>query len=204
MMNVVIMNEPKQKREGKQSKRPEFIDVVVKSQANENLLIEFDLSVSIYNSESDRDIMKQFIVDSLFHKYEATSNAAVRQVGVTAESRVKGSYYIFNRYFQKELFLDMVMNDLDFSILYVDERFKVSKLQSRLYAYFVTPKTGIIAFSLLNQVVLTENDPLFKITKQSGPEKSFAPIGGDPQRERGKGAANKTRYTVHQNKNIFR
>lgn len=166
-MNVVIMNEPKQKREGKQSKRPEFIDVVVKSQ-NENLLIEFDLSVSIYNSESDRDIMKQFIVDSLFYRYQATSNAIVTQIGVTAESRVKGSYYIFNRYFQKELFLDMVMNDPDFSILYVDERFKVSKQQSRLYTYFVTPKTGIVAFSLLNQVVLTENDPLFKITKQSG------------------------------------
>ncbi len=57
---------------------------------------------------------------------------------------------------------------LNFSILYVDERFKVSKQQSRLYVYFVTTKTGIVAFSLLITVILTENDPLFKIKTPDG------------------------------------
>ncbi len=34
----------------------------------------------------------------------------------------------------------MIMNDPDFSILYVDERFKVSKQQSRLYVYLLQLK----------------------------------------------------------------
>ncbi len=59
------MNEPKQKREGKQSKRPEFIDITVKPN-NENLLIEFDLSISIYNSEEDRNILKNYLIETLF------------------------------------------------------------------------------------------------------------------------------------------
>ncbi len=79
----------------------------------------------------------------------------------------------------------MIMNDPDFSILYVDERFKVSKQQSRLYVYFVTTKTGIVAFSLLNQVILTENDPLFKIKTPMVEIKS------------------KSWYAIYQNKNII-
>ncbi len=170
------MNEPKQKREGKQSKRPEFIDITVKPN-NENLLIEFDLSISIYNSEEDRNILKNYLIETLFPQNLGNSSSVLGRsltqfpeliVGPTLENKVKGSYYIINRYFQKEIFLDMIMNDPDFSILYVDERFKVSKQQSRLYVYFVTTKTGIVAFSLLNQVILTENDPLFKIKTPDG------------------------------------
>ncbi len=48
------MNQNK-KEKVNQSKRPEFIDITVKPN-NENLLIEFDLSISIYNSEEDRNI----------------------------------------------------------------------------------------------------------------------------------------------------
>ncbi len=176
VLNIIIMNEPKQKREGKQSKRPEFIDITVKPN-NENLLIEFDLSISIYNSEEDRNILKNYLIETLFPQNLGNSSSVLGRsltqfpeliVGPTLENKVKGSYYIINRYFQKEIFLDMIMNDPDFSILYVDERFKVSKQQSRLYVYFVTTKTGIVAFSLLNQVILTENDPLFKIKTPDG------------------------------------
>ncbi len=161
VLNIIIMNEPKQKREGKQSKRPEFIDITVKPN-NENLLIEFDLSISIYNSEEDRNILKNYLIETLFPQNLGNSSSVLGRsltqfpeliVGPTLENKVKGSYYIINRYFQKEIFLDMIMNDPDFSILYVDERFKVSKQQSRLYVYFVTTKTGIVAFSLLNQVI---------------------------------------------------
>lgn len=166
ILNIIIMNEPKQKREGKQSKRPEFIDITVKPN-NESLLIEFDLSISIYNSEEDRNILKNYLIETLFSQNSLQETMQLT-VGPTLENKVKGSYYIINRYFQKEIFLDMIMNDPDFSILYVDERFKVSKQQSRLYVYFVTTKTGIVAFSLLNQVILTENDPLFKIKTPDG------------------------------------
>ncbi len=70
-------------------------------------------------------------------------------VGPTLETKVKGSYYIINRYFQKEIFLDMIMNDPDFSILYVDERFKVSKQQSRLYVYLLQLKPGICSIQFV-------------------------------------------------------
>ncbi len=141
------------------------------------MLIEFDLSISIYNSEEDRNILKNYLIETLFPQNLGNSSSVLGRsltqfpeliVGPTLENKVKGSYYIINRYFQKEIFLDMIMNDPDFSILYVDERFKVSKQQSRLYVYFVTTKTGIVAFSLLNQVILTENDPLFKIKTPDG------------------------------------
>ncbi len=102
------------------------------------MLIEFDLSISIYNSEEDRNILKNYLIETLFPQNLGNSSSVLGRsltqfpeliVGPTLENKVKGSYYIINRYFQKEIFLDMIMNDPDFSILYVDERFKVSKQQ---------------------------------------------------------------------------
>ncbi len=48
----------------------------------------------------------------------------------------------------------MIMNDPDFSILYVDERFKVSKQHKVGCMYILLQlKLDIVAFSLLNQVI---------------------------------------------------
>jgi hypothetical protein len=159
-LSIVLINEPKQKKEGKQQKRSDFIDVVIKLSKSE-LLVEFDLNVSIYDSIEDRKILKQFLINLLLP--DEINDKPV--IGDTFENSVKGSYFIANRYFQKEIFLDMIMNEKSFSELYVDERFKVSKQQTRLYIYFTNVTTGVVAFSLLNQVILTENDPLLILSK---------------------------------------
>ncbi len=63
VLNIIIMNEPKQKREGKQSKRPEFIDITVKPN-NENLLIEFDLSIRFITLKKI-EIFKKLLIETL-------------------------------------------------------------------------------------------------------------------------------------------
>lgn len=170
VLSMVLVSETRQKK-----KRFEFIEVTITLIASSNHVnIELDLSVE--NSEESRTLLKNFIISSLFKHTDGII------VGDTVESKVKGSYYVLDRYFQKEIFLDMIMNDPNFTSIYVDERFKVSKQQSRLFAYFVTPKTGTVAFSLLNQVV-TENEQhpkhRIKVRISSIKEKSTIPFFQD-------------------------
>ncbi|CCV02483.1 Dynein-like beta chain [Armadillidium vulgare iridescent virus] len=174
VMNTTVRTLEIKKLKEEKRRKPEFIDIVIKtySQDVDKIMVEFDVNVKenaimaggtpSYDVDL-KDTLQSFVMDILFSspdEYNIISN--------DTSAKVKGSYYILNKYFQKELLLDAVMNDSVFSTLFVDERTKVTKQQTRLYMYFETRKTGLVSFSLLNQVAVTENDPLLRIIKGGG------------------------------------
>lgn len=166
---LIITNTSLKRDERK--RKPEFIDILVRVGSGPNiteLLVEFDLNVVPQNNIKDpnydvslKETLQTFIMDIL------VPNKEYEILKSDSGTKVKGSYYIINKYFQKELLLDAIMNDPLFSVpLFVDERTKVTKQQTRLYMYFKSNVTGLVSFSLLNQVVLSDNDPLLRLFKR--------------------------------------
>lgn len=141
---------------GKKNKKTEFINIIFKP-IKENVRdveftkipIEFDLSIGKKNSETINNLqikIEKFIMGIFFPE----SSTAYKIISHN-NSKIKGSYYISDKYILREIFLDMIMNDNLFSaLLYVDERLKVTKYQYSIHCYFNTTKTGLVSFNITN------------------------------------------------------
>nr|UOX61030.1 MAG: dynein-like beta chain protein [Diabrotica toursvirus 3a] len=124
--------------------------LVIETGYNEVVIKEIDSTTFII--ETDSTFEYGFIKDLLMTDFKITS---------TENTKISGYFEILNKNFHKDLFLDEIMNNPQFLNFYTNERFKVSKMFSRLNLFYYSLKTGTVNFSMRNE----DNNILIKIKK---------------------------------------
>lgn len=137
-LNIVLLNTDSKKR-------VTFYDISI-TEIDES---HFEIEIDVPNDEQITSIL-----DSIFQDINYT-------IISSTSSKIKGTFYIKNTNFNKELFVDEIMNNDYFFNLYINERFKVGKNFNRLHIYMYSIKTEHVAFTMGQE----NTDIVIKINK---------------------------------------
>lgn len=123
--------------------------VQVKLENKNVLMVDFELNID-EDVNRAKEELKQLIVTSL-------PTTATIQMKKERELRIQGTYYIHNTYFYREMFVDAILNEPQFAIMYIDERHKLMARKNVLRANLHTIQTGMVKFNLSNHTPTNED-----------------------------------------------
>lgn len=154
-----------QQKKGRLSDYTEII-IKLKEESPDSIIVTFKYNV------------KNTTKEELINHFLSVLNINLKQIKSEKINSIKGTFYFpkLNVPFTKEIILDMIMNNTEFSNILVVNEFKI-KHQGSLYIYFNNPKAGNITASILSNISNGEMFPLnniyckIKVTKADNIEK---------------------------------
>ncbi|GHV49491.1 hypothetical protein AGMMS49579_01330 [Spirochaetia bacterium] len=122
---------------------PQFV-IKIKLESNNTVIVNYEINIS-----DKIDNIKLQIVEILS---KALPQGTTLTIEDEKESKIQGSYTIFNTYLIREIFLDLIMNNALFYSMYVDERLKVQTRKYSLRIVYNSLQTGKVIISINNNI----------------------------------------------------